>query len=514
MGKRKFLTLDDLYNFYSSTSKRNRHFSSKDENSNIVVQTPGVLIFEEDNKDTEGLLPVRLQACHTLKNLNKSYISDEVMTNALPSFANRPILGYLHTVDGQVEFEGHNMHIEDGEVVYDEIPVGVIPSDNDIKLEYDEEKGKNYVCVNGYIFEEYTKAAEVLRREEECAVSVELSIRELSYNAKDKVLVIEDMYFSGVTILGKTDDGDDVLPGMEGSNIKLADFQQNNIFSRIDDIEQKLDSLLINYNQRKEDSTVGDENKNFAEDENNETPVNENEEPATTEEETGTTEDVKPEESVEDTPEVGVVETKNSIDYTVKYNGKEFNYSTTLNEKLNALYELVNTVYAEDNDWYTVDADDRYVFMFGWFNSYRQRYVEDEKGNISFEGERVEIFRRYLTQEEIDSLEALMDANDYMKKKLDEYEADELEKNKIAVLSSEDYSSISETPEFKELVENHSEFSLEDLTSKCDELLLNSVKNQNKSNYEQKTTNITVKPIIVTEVTKRGRYGGAFKKND
>lgn len=62
----------------------------------------------------------------------------------------------------------------------------------------------------------------------------------MSYDSKNKVLNIDDFFFSGVTILGKTEDGEDVKPGMAGSNIKLADFsaENNSLFRAelIDDI--------------------------------------------------------------------------------------------------------------------------------------------------------------------------------------------------------------------------------------------------------------------------------------
>ena len=121
MGKKKILTLEDLYNYYSSTSKRSRHFSAKDEDRNIYIQVSGNIIFEKDNDATEGLTKVTLQANHTGVNLNGSSIKDEVAEAALPSFSNRPILGFIHMVDGQWEFYDHRMHLEDDELVYDEL---------------------------------------------------------------------------------------------------------------------------------------------------------------------------------------------------------------------------------------------------------------------------------------------------------------------------------------------------------------------------------------------------------
>ena len=240
MGKR-LLSLDDLYDYYKNLNK-NIHFSSSDDETNIVVQTQGDIHFAKKEKDIEGLRPVVLQACHTLKNANQSFISEKSMKSALPSFSNRPILANIIDVDGQPEFNTHAFHMDENDnIVYDEIPIGTIPESCDARLEYDEDKGRNYCVVNGYIFEEYAPVAiEILEREQECPCSVELSVRELSYDSKNKILNIDDFFFSGVTILGKTEDGEDVKPGMAGSNIKLADFsaENNSLFRAelIDDI--------------------------------------------------------------------------------------------------------------------------------------------------------------------------------------------------------------------------------------------------------------------------------------
>ena len=217
----------------------------------------GGLRFDDDSNEKAGLLPVHLQSCHTNLNENGSFISDENMEKSLSTFKNRPILAYIHEVDGQPEFYSHNMHEdENGDVVYDEVPIGIVPESCNAKIVYDEEKDKNYVEVDGYIFEEYSKAAEILQREQECAVSVELSINELSYNAKEKYLEIEDFFFSGVTILGKTPSGQPVNPGMQGANIRLSDFEEknNSLFSnyseQISEMQEKLDTLLSHFDNK------------------------------------------------------------------------------------------------------------------------------------------------------------------------------------------------------------------------------------------------------------------------
>ena len=139
MSKR-YLTLDDLYIFCKKNNLS--HFNAKEANGPIIVHELGQ--FEAIDASKNGLLPVKLQACHTGINRNKSNISTETMTAALPSFSNRPILGYIHQLDdGTWDFYTHNVEFvenEDGEseIEYLEAPVGIIPESCDAKIVYDE----------------------------------------------------------------------------------------------------------------------------------------------------------------------------------------------------------------------------------------------------------------------------------------------------------------------------------------------------------------------------------------
>ncbi len=261
MRVKKIFTLAELAEYVKTG--RSFQYCAKDESEELKVVIDSIIKYarnDDEPEDIEGLLPVILQACHIEDNINGSYLPEKATKKALPSFSNRPILGYIHEVDGQPEFYGHNMQENsDGSITYFEQPIGIIPESCGAHLEYDEEKKKTYVVVKGYIFEEYSQAAEILEREGECSCSVELSVRELSYNAKDKLLVFDNFFFSGVTILGKDDDGNEVKPGMVGSNISL--FQSDNETDTLIEILEKLNIVLsrfnINDNQTgKEETTV------------------------------------------------------------------------------------------------------------------------------------------------------------------------------------------------------------------------------------------------------------------
>ena len=161
------------------------------------------------------------------------------MKEAIPSFKNRPILGYIQKIDDgdgnyHYDFAGHEMEFDgDGNIEYKEKVVGVIPESCNPKIVYNEEHDKDYLEIDGFIYEDYTHAAEILRDKGECDVSVEIAVDSLSFDANTKIMNIDQFHFLGVTILGVTTDErhEKIAPGMEGANITISDFSaENNSF--------------------------------------------------------------------------------------------------------------------------------------------------------------------------------------------------------------------------------------------------------------------------------------------
>ena len=510
--RKKLFTLSEL-NEYVKTG-RSFQYSAKDEHEEIAVALNCNMTFASDDEgdDAEGLVPVILKACHTGTNINGSNIPEKVMRKALPSFANRPILAYIHEVDGQPEFYGHNIEEgEDGDLVYLERPVGIIPESCDAKLEYDEENDKTYVVVKGYLFESYSRSAEILEREGECSCSVELSVRELSYNAKEKVLVFDDFYFDGVTILGKDDNGNEVKPGMVGSNIQLAQFESEN--NALIEILEKLNTTLsrfnINDNQTgKEETTVtlferlleqygktveeitfeyeglSDEELEakfaevFGEIENEESNDEEQTDVEGAEAENiDTTEDAIESTEFEEEPVVEpivepVVEEKN-VEFSVNFNGQVKTFSLSLNQKLEAMYNLINATYGEtDGDFYdvTVYEDTKTVEMFGWFTgkAYRQTY-KLRSDEFSLVGDRVEIFCKWMSEDELNQFENMKANYAALEQYKNDKEAEISHNEKMALLV--DYSSIENTEEYKELVSNIDTYSNDEVIEKANAIV-------------------------------------------
>ena len=269
---KKLLTLDDLYDYYSSTSVRKRSYNAKGEDEALVVQSVGKAKvtfssndFDEDYDPKEGLLPVSLECCHIDLNDNRFEISEDVMNKAKFSILFRPIMGFIHKVDDQWEFYEHNRHKEGDEIIFDEIPVGVIANETEPYLAYNEDKEKTYLNVEGYIYEDYSRAAEILLREKTCSVSVELWIKSSEYDVKRKVLAVKDFVFGGVTILGKDPYENEVQPGMAGSEITLKDFSVKNnsvfsnsaegkLFEMLETLNKNFSNFNKYYNQGKEET--------------------------------------------------------------------------------------------------------------------------------------------------------------------------------------------------------------------------------------------------------------------
>jgi hypothetical protein len=542
------LYLEDLYDFYSNTYKQSTHFDAKKSGEPIVVQVHGKVNFNKSDKDTEGLCPVHLQACHTNLNLNGSNISESVMTSALPSFSNRPILGYIHKVNDQWEFYSHNMHEdENGGIVYDEKPVGIIPESCNAQLVYDEDKKKTYCEVDGYIFEEYSKAAEILQREEECSVSVELSIRALSYNAKDCYLDIEDFFFSGVTILGKTPDGNAVNPGMEKSNIKLADFSANNN-SLFEDYESKMIELQERLEKlettcfNKEQATVQTQSKEGGMN-NKMTKFEEllNKYGKTVEDVTFNYAEMSDEELEEKFAEMfdddnsggdnsndgeddGEGVSKPNGDESESQNFEKIvrTYEISHEDTRYALYNLLAPYEESDNDYYYIsNVFDSYFVYESWCTDkiYRQNYTKDGD-NVAFNGERIELFRELLTASEKAELESMRLNYAVLKEFKDTAEKNDIHAQKEAIVNAEKYSILAEkntegkyiNNDFAELVNNMDNYSVEEFETKIK--VLHSDYISTHSNYSS-TASANSSPVkMFANINKKSKpkknYGNLF----
>ena len=504
-----FISIDAFYD-YLVNKGTNLKFS-KDEfgASFVAVGLEGSLSFSNDTSK-DGLVRAHLQAAHVGKNRNRSQITYNSMKKNLKSIKNRPILAYIHQleIDGEEKnvFGWHAMHEGDnGEVIYDEIPVGHVPADAKPELVYDADNDKEYIETDAYLYEGYTKAPDILMDAEgKCPVSVEIDVYDFSYDAKEKILNIDDFVFKGITILGYYEDGSVVEPAMEGANISLLNFNVDKATFEIDQNSMKggkdemglFEQLLEQYNVTAEEVTFEHENltdeelrakfeEMFGSAEADPTPESNFEDEADSDSaeggEAGADDEPETEEEETEEPEAVVQDDEpvkkrieNSITYSV--NGKEF--AVSLNDKIYALGTLVNDTYSEsDNAYYSVLVYDKELVMVDvWAGSaYRQAYSE-RSGVFSLKGDRVPVHAIYVTDTEEQKIDEIRSNYSAVCTELEKYRAAEENAKKEAIINSEEWALISDNEKFAALKANFAEYSVEELQNKCDAILLETVK--------------------------------------
>lgn len=527
----RLLTLDDLCKYYQNHKNTVVYSATKNDNTPVTVQLPGSLVFNESEYNAEeGLLRTHLKSCHIGDNRNQSTIEKDVMEECAPSIYNRPILGYIHQLkDGSYDFAGHEMFInDDGELEYEEIPVGCVPESGNAQLVYDEDNDKTYLEVDAVIYEQYTRAADILKEKGECKVSVELNLLDFSYNPKKNKLIINKFYFSGITILGVTRDGSEqtIQEGMQGSKITLKDFKVNNSvcnkYSQTDienkliemqesikNIEAKLSGFNIESFYGKEENNLVDNvnlNETFEETEvveetsevteemstdtveetpvieesfEDETPENEESEetPDVDDEETDDVAVVEESEESEEEPEVvEVEEIETSEENTETFSETPTNmlrtYEISLEDTRSALYGLLSLQEEADQDYYWIIStySDYFIYQSCRSGNYYKQLYSVNNDEISFEGNRVEVFCEFLTEEEKSELETMRSNYSSILNELNVFKAEELYADKMTVFNDTNYQQFLNTEEFKLLMskENVDKYSKEELQDKAE----------------------------------------------
>lgn len=519
MTKRRLLSIEDLVRFCQEQNVI--RFSSKKAGYPLAVQVPATFEIDDNTDDSHrGMIRLKFRILHSGLNRNGSNVSKEAADEAALTLADRPILAHIHQLnDGSWDFEAHNMEIvenDDGEeeINYIEKQVGSFSSEPTF-WEHDDELNKDYLCAYGYISEEYTKAADIIRAKGGATKnSCELSIENMTYNAKDKYLDLKKFYISASTLLGSYDDGTPIGEGMLGSRADMVEFskEKNSVqFESNEDIKQFIQASIkeaiedIN-NLRKEENLMDfEENAEVIETPAEETveqtgeteeAVNETAEAETSTEENTVTEE-QSEEIAEETPSEEEKFTK-----TFEISHEDIRY---------ALYNLIAPFEEEDNEWYSISAvyDDYFIYegMFNATNKFKQDYTKNEN-DVSLNGERIHVNVEYLSDSELAALNAMRSNYDEISQKLAKYEA---EPKKLEILNSEDYALISDNEEFVALKEQdaHFDLSVEEVKNKANEILLNAAKSATFAS-NPKTNKITTIPVLNKTTGKTGRYGGLF----
>lgn len=532
--KKKLLTIDDLYSFYLEQNKTCK-FSSEESGYQLSVQVPAY--FEVSDEEDDTLLFCTVKLMHSGENRNHSNVTDEALTKAAKGLAYKPILAnfmeYTDEETGETlkDFTSHDMIInDDGTATYLEKQVGCFTADEPY-FEVEEETGHNFLYGICAIPREYTDTCSIIERKNGTKISVELAVNSMEFDASKRVLNLTDVVILGATLLGKDPKTlKDVGEGMKNARLDIADFstKNNSIFAdyknqmiELQERLEKLETACFNKDQN------NGQNNNAEEGGNNKDMDKFNEllskygktaedidfeyEGLTDEELEAKFEEVfgekKPEEDdnsddngsdgepsdegegssdTEDDTDTGVKEDnacgggsgstkkkKKNAEEPVEDMVRTF---TVSHEDIRyALYNLLDTVSMDDNDWYCITSvfDDYFVYE-SWNGGkiFGQKYTK-ENDNVAFEGDRYELFREYITADEKVQLDDMRSNYSSIVEELNTYKSAEVYADKMTVFDDEAYADYLETDEFKALMSDESvnQYSKEELAEKADATL-------------------------------------------
>jgi hypothetical protein len=420
----------------------------------------------DESFDSEKYIKMRLRVCHDGVNPNKSAFVVSDMENAKDSIENIPILAnVIFDEDGNPQFGGHDMILEpskvnEGEykVIYQEVPIGLVPETCNHEIK--EFNGKNYVFVDAYVWKDYSNyAQDIIERDEEVKLSMEIFVDGYSFNAKEKIFNITDYRYQGITFLNK-----DSGTGMENALATTGTFEENTK-KRFILMMEELKETLSNYdiNKTEEGGSKVDE-KIIAL--LSEYKVNQEELPFNIEE-------MQFEEIEEKLKEL--YSNNNSEEENKEPEKFIKSFELSHSEIRYALYNLLSPIENEDNEWYFVDQvyDDHFEYE-NWEGTkiYRQGYKKEDD-IVSFEGDRVELFQERLTKEEKDVLDKMRSNYSILEEEIEglrEFKQTKLnEERKEAedTLFSQFDEKLKGVEEYEKLKETASEFELDDLTKEC-----------------------------------------------
>lgn len=229
---------------------------------------------EYSNSDFR-FIDVSIDVMHTGANLNKTSFTKDVISKAIPSICNTPILGYVvdELDEEDKDFKGHEheLRITDKDVkyVYAGQAYGVIPeSCNPRWIVKDDGNGteREYLRVDGLIWTKFNDPVDIFTRDGTKNHSVELTDMACGPADKNGDVPVGSFLFDGCCILSTTDPK--IQPAMTGSCV-TANFSVEDITSQIRERLYEYQALQQNYTAQNENPS--DEEKGDI------TPMNENE---------------------------------------------------------------------------------------------------------------------------------------------------------------------------------------------------------------------------------------------
>lgn len=463
---------------------------------------------------------------------------------------------------------------EEGNVEYIEQPVGVISQVKEPYLEYDKENDKTYLMVEGHIFEDYSKAAEILQRHKTCKCSVEIAVDEMSWNADENYLSIDSFTFRGVTVLGYEQDGKTAIEeGMKGSKITIEDFsEKNSMFTQdyqnklLDTLEKlnttlsafqnkdfeqkgvkeemnKLETLMEEYSVTMEDidfevdgldddeltaafeehfgKSQFDEGDDAADDGSTDTSSTDTSDTGSgtgtdpSESEGSETTDPEPQDDPKEEDEPEPVtdddDSKGKKKYSIDENGDmTLTWQISHEDIRNSLYNLMAA--EGEYPWIVNTYDNSFIYQSWEDGRFYKRGYSVDGDNVALGDDIVEVFSEWLTQEEKDAIAALKADYAKLKEFKESAELAEVNAKKDAIFEREEYSVLADDTAFAELKKNAEKYSVEEVEEKAKVIFADYVMQKGQFALEHKDEKKPTKKVGVNfdKPAKKKAYGNLF----
>ena len=434
----------------------------------------------DKNFASDQFLKLRLRVCHDGESPNKTYFTKETMAEANKTLEYIPLLAHVYIDEnGKPVIGAHDMHIEkdklnEGEnrVIYDETPIGVVPSLADNNCAIEEYNGKNHTFVDCYLWRDYANYAEQLVEDaENTKLSMEIDFPEeaLSYDAANARYNISSYRYRGITLLNES-----LGTGMKDAMATTTNFSAN------DDIKSKMIILMEELQRclREYDINDSDEKGGNVDMGNEEIMENVVEEVVVEETITETMEEVVEEaaveevveEAIEESTEEEIVEEENSTEEFSENENEPLvcSFRISHDDTRYGLQSLLNAMCDESHFYSVLAVYDKYFYYCDYFSgdAFKQAY-KIRKDVVSFSGDPEPVFTEFVTQAEKDELEKLRKDYVMLKEFKEGVEAAELKAKKDAIFAREEYSVLADNEAFKALIDDAETFSIEEVEAKA-----------------------------------------------
>ena len=175
----------------------------------------------------------------------------------------------------------------------------------------------------------------------------------------------------------------------------------------------------------------------------------------------------------------------------------------------------MNSICGENQFLYIESVYDGYFYYADYFtgDAYKQAY-KVRKDVVSFSGDPERVYREFVTQAEKDELENLRKSYAELKAFAEDIQATQLKAQKDAILAKAEYECLSENEEFKKLITEADNYSVEEISTKADLLFAAHVKTVGAFSVktEEKKGAKKLGLNFGTKETKKKPYGSLFDK--